>query len=418
MHEVLLVRGRRPGEWPDDPSWITGVRERLPDWRPEPFVSYVLKVHSRCDLSCDYCYMYQLADQSWRDQPTVMSERTVSQTALRIGEHATRHGLTGVEVVLHGGEPLLAGPELIGFTARMLRAAVPPTTTLELSVQTNGTELTETILEVLRAHAIGVGVSFDGHRDAHDRHRKHPSRLGSYDQVVAGIERLRGERYRHLFHGLLATIDLRNDPVSTYEALLRHQPPRMDFLLPHGNWSSPPPGRTEGASATPYADWLIAVFDRWYAATPMQTRVRLFASIMRLLLGGRSGSEAIGLDPVRFVVVETDGEIQQVDSLKSSYHGAAGTGLNVFDHPFDAALEHPAIIARQLGVEALSDTCRECPIHRICGGGLYVHRYRAGSGYRNPSVYCPDLMRLIDHIRARVGPDIWALAARAKPPAS
>jgi uncharacterized protein len=31
-------------------------------------MEFIVKVHSRCDLSCDYCYMYEMADQSWRDQ--------------------------------------------------------------------------------------------------------------------------------------------------------------------------------------------------------------------------------------------------------------------------------------------------------------------------------------------------------------
>src|SRR5262245_18306714 len=39
-------------------------------------------------------------------------------------------------------------------------------------------------------------------------------------------------------------------------------------------------------------------------------------------------------------------------------------------------------------------------VHRICGNGLYAHRYRAGIGFANPSVYSPDLQRLIGHIRA------------------
>jgi uncharacterized protein len=29
---------------------------------------------------------------------------------------------------------------------------------------------------------------------------------------------------------------------------------------------------------------------------------------------------------------------------------------------------------------------------------LYAHRYRSGTGFANPSVYCPDLIRLIGHI--------------------
>ena len=30
---------------------------------------FLLKVHSRCNLACDYCYVYQHADQSWRTRP-------------------------------------------------------------------------------------------------------------------------------------------------------------------------------------------------------------------------------------------------------------------------------------------------------------------------------------------------------------
>ena len=59
-------------------------------------------------------------------------------------------------------------------------------------------------------------------------------------------------------------------------------------------------------------------------------------------------------------------------------------------------------MTRQLGVGALSDTCLGCPVHQICGEGYFPHRYRSGSGFRNPSVYCEDLQRVITHIAARV----------------
>jgi uncharacterized protein len=34
-----------------------------------PFQQFVLKVHSRCNLACTYCYVYQGADESWRRRP-------------------------------------------------------------------------------------------------------------------------------------------------------------------------------------------------------------------------------------------------------------------------------------------------------------------------------------------------------------
>jgi uncharacterized protein len=76
----------------------------------------------------------------------------------------------------------------------------------------------------------------------------------------------------------------------------------------------------------------------------------------------------------------------------------------------------PEIAARQLGVRALAAKCGACRVHQVCGGGLYAHRYRAGTGFANPSVYCPDLIRLIDHIRNRMQTDLDnKLARRAAP---
>ena len=52
----------------------------------------------------------------------------------------------------------------------------------------------------------------------------------------------------------------------------------------------------------------------------------------------------------------------------------------------------------------LSATCRHCPVVTSCGGGLYAHRYRSGSGFLNPSVYCADLKKIITHVRANSAP--------------
>ena len=199
-------------------------------------------------------------------------------------------------------------------------------------------------------------------------------------------------------------IDLANDPLDVYQGLLEFGPPRVDFLLPHGTWDSPPPRRTADDAATPYADWLMTVFDRWYDKP--DTRVRLFDEIIRLLLGRESRGEAVGLAPAQFVVIETDGAIAQVDSLKAAFHGAADTGLNVTRDSFDDALRLPQVAARQLGRDALCASCQACPVWRVCGGGQYAHRYRPGTGFANPSVYCPDLLRLIGHVRDRVLADI------------
>jgi uncharacterized protein len=400
--------GQAPGlEWPftlDVPALLAG------GWSPVPFREFVVKIHSRCDLACDYCYMYEMADQSWRDRPRRMSMEIAHRTATRIGEHARIHRIPSVTLIMHGGEPLLAGRELIAALVCATRSAVGPAVQVNAKVQTNGVGLDDSYLRLFRELGVQVGISLDGAAASHDRHRRFPSGRGSYRAVAAGLDRLTQPHFRHLFSGLLCTIDLRNEPIATYKALTEFDPPRIDFLLPHGTWTAPPPGRVPSAPDTPYADWLMAVFDHWYPSPGPP--IRLFDEIMQLLLGGDSQAEMLGLSPARTVVIETDGAIELADNLKVAYHGAAATDLHVASNRLDEALMLPGVVARQLGSRALSPQCRSCHIQQVCGGGLYAHRYRRGTGFHNPSVYCPDLMRLIGHIRRTMQDDIDELRGK------
>ncbi|RAY12804.1 radical SAM protein [Actinomadura craniellae] len=408
---MLLGHQLSAREWPDQGLDVDGLRAS--GWRPVPFRQFVLKIHGRCNLACDYCYVFESADQSWRARPAAMPAETIRRVADRIARHATAHGLDEVEVVLHGGEPMLAGLDLIDSAVREMRAAAPAGCRVGVTMQTNGVLLTRRALDLLGGHDVGIAVSLDGDRTGHDRHRRYANGRGSHAAVMRALDLLAGP-YRPLYRGLLCTIDLANDPLRTLDALLESEPPRIDFLLPHGTWSEPPPGREPHGTGTPYADWLITVFDHWYGNRPRRAGIRYFEEIINLLLGGHSRSENIGLSPVALVVVDTDGTMQQVDTLKTSFAGAPETGLSVHDHDFDAALRHPGVVARQIGLAALCDTCMGCPVRDVCGGGAYTHRHQAGRGFQNPSVYCADLRKLIEHIGDRIRRDLATLQGRSR----
>ncbi len=406
---VVTVRAaqRRSAAWPYADLSLAGLR-------PRPVHEVILKVHQRCNLACDYCYVYEQADQSWRNRPPVMPADVRRATVESLARHVRRHAMTGLRVVLHGGEPLLLGADRLGELADDLRAASPATCTVEIGLQTNGVLLDADMIDTLRRHGITVGVSVDGAPGDHDRHRLLPGGRGTSAAVARALDLLRRPENRAAYAGILCTVSPDTDPVATFAHLRAFEPPMIDFLLPHANWSSPPERPAQG-STTPYADWLITIFDRWYDAPRQEVSIRLFEDVMALILGGSGRSEQIGLSPVAVVVVETDGAIELVDSLKSAYPGACSTGLTVFADEFDTALDHPGVVARQIGVAALSDTCRSCVLHTVCGGGHYAHRYRAPDGFRNPSVFCADLMVLIRHVHGRMAGDIESAVEAAAP---
>ncbi|MFE5721698.1 FxsB family cyclophane-forming radical SAM/SPASM peptide maturase [Streptomyces erythrochromogenes] len=396
------ARHARNAPWPY--TRLDVAAARAAGHPPHPIRQFVLKTRSRCNLACTYCYVYEMADQGWRDQPVAMAPATTARAAQRIAEHAAAHDLPRVDLVLHGGEPLLTAPAALAAPVEAVRAALAattPRTRITATVQTNGTLITRGRLTALAAAGIRVGVSLDGGLPAHNTRRVDHAGHPGFGAAARGLRLL--ARHPDSYAGVLCVIDLDQDPVETYESLLAFAPPTVGLLLPLANWSAPPPpgpGRRPGG--TPYADWLLAVFERWWHDGARRTRIRLFEEIIALLLGLPATTETLGLAPAATAVIETDGSIEQADSLKSAYEGAAATGMALDTHSFDQLLDHPGFAARQLGRDALAAGCRACELVEVCGGGHYPHRYRAGEGFRQPSVYCADLQVLIRHIATAV----------------
>lgn len=220
--------------------------------RPHPIRQFVLKTRSRCNLACTYCYVYEMADQGWRAQPALMAPATAARAAERIAEHAAAHDLPRVDLVLHGGEPLLTAPARLAEPVDAVRAAVAaaaPRTRVTATVQTNGTLLTRGRLAALAAAGIRVGVSLDGGLPAHNTRRvDHAGRPG-FAAAARGLRLL--ARHPDSYAGVLCVIDLAHDPVETYESLLAFAPPSVGLLLPLANWSSPPPGHRPAGPRTP-----------------------------------------------------------------------------------------------------------------------------------------------------------------------
>jgi uncharacterized protein len=210
--------------------------------------------------------------------------------------------------------------------------------------------------------------------------------------------------YRKIFGGFLVVVNLEADPIEVFDYLAGFDPPGIDFILPYDNWDRRPPGK-DSFEATPYGEWLCRLFDHWIDQDS-HISVRILDSLMRLLLGGESLVESVGAGVVDLVVVETNGELEAVDSLKATFEGATSLGFDVRSHDFDAVAEHVGVRSRQLGAASLCQTCRECPHVRVCGGGYLPNRYSATRGFDNPSIYCHDLQRVIGHMRERISREL------------
>ncbi|GAA3147121.1 hypothetical protein GCM10010521_37910 [Streptomyces rameus] len=376
---------------------------------PVPFRTFILKVANRCNIDCDYCFVFNSKDQAARRLPARMDLAVVRAAARQIGEHASAHRLRAIHLVLHGGEPLLVGVGHMADLLQAVRDSVPAGTRVLFELQTNGTLLSGAWLDLFEQYEVAVGVSLDGPPRANDRHRLTHTGRSSAASAVRGIELLRSRP--HLFAGLLAVVDLANDPVEVHDYLAAFEPPVIDFGLPHATHDDPP--HRSDPSVPEYGLWMSRVYDAWLARPEYGHSVRMLEDIVALTSGVRGSVETLGLAPPTSVVIESDGSIEAVDTLRSVEEGATWLGLDVLRHSFDEALSHPKLLHRQHGKEALAEQCRACPLVGVCGGGYLPHRFSEAQGYRNPSVYCADLEYLIRHVQGSLRQHGWDPYAQA-----
>lgn len=363
---------------------------------PARITSFLVKVASRCNLDCDYCYVYHHADQSWRAMPKLLSAEDRCCFATRLGAYTAQAEITHCAVVFHGGEPLLAGAETLVAFAAQIRAAT--TAKVDVGLQTNGLLLDDAALDHLEAADIGVSLSLDGPRAAQDKHRTTRKGRSSFDKVLAALERLK--KRPKLFAGVIAVIDASTSPEDLFAFFDAHHPPKLDFLLPDAHHLRLPPGRALDPSL--YEHWLIRAFDLWLDQYP-HLPVRTFEALLDAVSGLPSRTDAFGFGDVSLISIETDGSYHDLDVLKVTQDGATSLGGSVRDTPIADIAMSPRIAAHRamLNKAGLCRQCQACSIVEICGGGSLPHRFGA-DGFNHPTVYCREMLALVKHARIRL----------------
>ncbi len=352
------------------------------------FNRLVLKVASRCNLNCSYCFMYNLGDTSFRNQPKFMKESMIPQIITRVANYLKNHPQEVFTFTFHGGEPLLIDKSFFGKFIRQAESLKElfPDTTFEYNVQTNGVLIDDEWAAVLKEYKIFPGVSLDGTKKAHDMYRKDHKENGSYDDVIRGLQLLK----RKLgFVSVISVMNIDESAAVTYTHLTDISSDYVNFLLPDYTHDSFP------YQPKAMGKWLIELYDLW-----IQDKNRPIIPFFNGLTNAILGSQKVARHEAHALVIETNGDIEAIDSLKGCGENFTKTNMNVFSHDFKEITQLPlGKLYFEESTEKLCSKCLECPVASVCRGGRLVHRHKKENGFNNPSVYCEDMILIISHIQ-------------------
>jgi len=357
----------------------------------------LLKVTSRCNINCSYCYVYNQGDTSWQRMPKHMSLAIVEDVLRQVAKlyRDQRHPFA---IVLHGGEPLLLPRRILEALLQGLADILPAT--CSRAIQTNGMLIDDDLLELCVRTSTTLSVSIDGPANVNDTFRIAFNGEGTHERAAAGIELIRQHPQASLlFTGALCVVDPSSDPIRVYDFFKLLAVPSVDFLFKDGNYEKLPPGKA-AIESTEYGQWLAAVWD-CYINDPIPPRIRVLDDFGRLLLGGASVKEGCGQRMFGIAVIDTDGTVTKNDTLKSTYDGADRftEKWSISTHQLSEIAASPEFIQYSQLQHPTSPVCQACSLLFVCGGGMPLSRWHPETGLSNPSVYCADYKLLISHMQ-------------------
>ena len=338
-----------------------------------------------------------MGDDNWSRMSKFVSEETIEAVCTSLKLLSTSQDKL-FSIVLHGGEPLLVGAQRLEKILASLRTVLPAS--YPISIQTNGILINKEVLDICSRYAASVAVSIDGPRTLHDKLRVGHHGEGTFDAVMKGIENLKTHRDGSFLNaGLLAVIDPTSDPGEVYSFFKEIGAPSVDFLYKDGNHDRLPLGKSSLGSWE-YGLWMTGLLQA-YLDDPDPLPIRVIDDMLKVILGGIVSKEGVGVTDFGIIIIDTDGTIMKNDTLKSSYNGADKFDIpaNIKDGTLLSFLRSETFLNYKEQQRPSSLKCLACPELNICGGGMILHRWKTGSGFNNPSVYCADQLYLINAMR-------------------
>jgi uncharacterized protein len=336
----------------------------------------VKPVGPRCNLACRYCY-YRGKDWLLRASTARMTDGCLD---------ALIRKTLGVQAELtvfcwQGGEPTLAGLPFYRRAIRLMREYGAAGQRISNVIQTNGLPVTREWARFFRRYRFLVGVSLDGPRDVHDRHRRGHRGGGSHRRAVRAATLLEGEGVTVNILSVV-TRGSRSRPRYAYfrERGFRH----LQFIpcLEHAEGKVHP----FSIDAAGYGAFLCDLFDAWSAEYD-RVSVRFFDSVLRTLVEGRGGMCAHAPRCPPYLLVEQDGQTYPCDFFVEP----AWTLGNIRDR------EIPDLLVARERFAALKAharrACGSCRWLRYCQSGCPRHVLPHGG--RNQ--FCASYRRFFAH---------------------
>ena len=266
-----------------------------------------------------------------------------------------------VEIIWHGGEPLLAGKE---FFRDVIEEELKISKNFTNLIQTNGILLDEEWVRILKRGRFKIGISIDGPEDIHDFYRVSRSGMPTFKTVEKKIKMVRDLK---VSVGPVSVVSKRS--VSYGKEIFSFL---YDMGLKKMNFSPcPDPGMPYAIVGKEYGEFLLTVFREWIRIDDPDVKIVPLSSFMQALIGGNPTICHHQADCSNFLSVDADGGVYVCGRSVGVESRKIG---NIKTQGFGSISKDDRYLSIKHDMSNISAECKSCEWLPACNNGCPLNK--------------------------------------------
>ena len=329
-----------------------------------PPLSIMIKpASSLCNLRCRYCFYHNVTELREVSSFGVMTHQTADNLIEKALKFANGES---VAFAFQGGEPLIAGLDYFKHFVKKVKESNRLGSQIYLSIQTNGTLVTDEWAKFFHDNNFLVGLSLDGNFE-HNKFRVDEKRENAFFKILAAAEKF--NKYKVEYNILTVLTGHCADNIEEIYKYFRSKGFRYLQFIP---CLRPFDDKSENElymTNEQYANYLIKCFNLYVKdyVRGQYTSVRYFDNLVHLYLGNPTEQCGMCGHCMHQFVAEGNGNIYPCDFYCTDQWllGNIDNENENFDTlaHCDKAIE---FLRESLAVEG---KCKACKFYGICRGG-------------------------------------------------
>jgi len=358
----------------------------------QPFTLLIKPSGSNCNVNCAYCFYKNRPDEvgkgRQRMSDDVLETLIKDYLALRFDKSC---------FAWQGGEPTLMGLDFYKKVVELQKKYGTDGQVVTNALQTNGILLDDNWCKFLSDANFLVGISIDGPKEYHDHYRLDFKGNGTFDKVMAAIDKCR--QYNVEFNTLTLLNDINVEhPDELFDFFIENKIMYLQFIPCVEVDTQTNQVKDYSITAEQYGNFLCRLFDRWYEYGPEKLSVRLFDSVLQYCLTGCHTICTFSVRCTDYIVIEHTGDAFCCDFFVTPKWRLG----NITETPIEKLATSAAKRAFGRLKQNLANKCLLCRHLAVCRGGCMKDRAPFDkNNFGTESYFCEAYRKFFDYTMPR-----------------